>query len=277
MITRDLDFFNIGERPEPPVRIKAKEVRCKVALPHSNLPGLDFALNPFVGCEHGCLYCFAPEVVKRDRATWASQVEYRANLPVQLSRELRTKRGVIGIGTVTDPYQPLEAVTLVTRKCLLEIARHDNPISVLTKSDLVLRDLELIQSTRRPEVGITLTSVDEELVKKIEPGAPTAHHRLEALRELHRSGLDCYAMIGPVLPFLEEKALTQLLDAVCATGCERVMVDRLRPRPGIDEALLEAKVVRTTSSLTDFRHMGAQARYVRDECVRLGLRFESAF
>ncbi len=194
-----------------------------------------------------------------------------------LSRELKTKRGVIGIGTVTDPYQPLEGVLLLTRKCLMEISRHDNPISILTKSDLVLRDLELIIATRRPEVGITVTCMDEGLAKRIEPGAPSPRRRIAALGELSRSGVNSYAMIGPVLPFLEDQDLTAILKEVKAVGCGRVMVDRLRPRPGLEEALLAAKVLRTTSCLTDFAHMGRQARFIRDECLRLGLRYESAF
>lgn len=200
MITRDLDFFLEDGRKEMQSSVSAQEVRCKVALPLSNLPGLDLALNPYVGCEHGCVYCFAPDVLKRDRADWATKVDYRANLPVVLSRELRTKRGVIGIGTVTDPYQPLEGVLLLTRKCLMEISRHDNPISILTKSDLVLRDIELIIATRRPEVGITVTCMDEGLAKRIEPGAPSPRRRIAALGELSRSGVNSYAMIGPVLP-----------------------------------------------------------------------------
>ncbi len=277
MITRDLDFFLDDGRKEMPSGVSAKEVRCKVALPLSNLPGLDLALNPYVGCEHGCVYCFAPDVLKRDRSDWATRVDYRANLPVGLSRELKTKRGVIGIGTVTDPYQPLEGVLLLTRKCLMEISRHDNPISILTKSDLVLRDLELIIATRRPEVGITVTCTDEGLAKRIEPGAPSPRRRIAALGELSQVGVNSYVMIGPVLPFLEDHDLSALLMEVKAVGCERVMVDRLRPRPGLDEALLGAKVLRTTSCLTDFAQMGRQARYIRDECVRLGLRFESAF
>ena len=89
--------------------------------------------------------------------------------------------------------------------------------------------------------------------------------------------MNSYAMIGPVLPFLEEQELSDILKEVKAVGCQRVMVDRLRPRPGLEEALLEGKVVKTTSCLTDFAHMGRQARHIRDECVRLGLRFESAF
>jgi DNA repair photolyase len=276
MIIRDLDFF-MTDRPEEPVHVKASDVKARMALSPSSLPGLNFALNPYVGCEHGCLYCFAPEVVKRPRETWATEVGYRSNLPVLLNHELRTKKGVIGIGTVTDPYQPLEKALLLTRKCLMEIARHDNPISILTKSDLVLRDIDLIRSSARPEVGITITTTDEALALKLEPGAVTSRRRLEALSRLAQENIECYGMIGPVLPFSEEKELTALLEAIKATGCKRVMVDRLRLRPGLEQAFLESKVVRTTSCLSDHAHMGGQARFVREECIRLGLKFETAF
>lgn len=159
----------------------------------------------------------------------------------------------------------------------MEIVRHDNPISILTKSDLVLRDIELIRSSARPEVGITITTTDEALATKLEPGAVSSRRRLEALSRLALENIECYGMIGPVLPFLEEKDLTALLEAIKLTGCRRVMVDRLRLRPGLEQAFLESKVVRLTSCLSDHAHMGGQARYVREECIRLGLKFETAF
>jgi DNA repair photolyase len=277
MTTFDLDFFFDDSQRNGPIKVKAYEAKCSVALPKSNLPGLDMALNPYVGCEHGCLYCFAPDIVKRPRGTWATEVGYRSNIPVLLNRELRKKRGTIGIGTVTDPYQPLEKVLLLTRKCLLEIVRHDNPISVQTKSDLVLRDLDLITSSARPEVGITITTADESLALKVEPGAPSPSKRLEALAKISQEGVNCYAMIGPVLPFVDEEELTATLEAIGSTGCKRVMVDRLRMRPGLEEAFLESKVIRTTGCLTDMVRMGSLSRYVRDECVRMGLKFEAAF
>lgn len=276
MITRDLDFFMM-DRPEEPIKVKAYESKARMALSPSGIPGLNFALNPYIGCEHGCIYCFAPEIVKRPRETWATEVGYRPNLPVLLNRELRTKRGVIGIGTVTDPYQPLEKPLLITRKCLMEIARHDNPISILTKSDLVLRDIDIVRSTARPEVGITITTLDEELAMKLEPGVPSPRRRLEALGKLASGNVECYAMIGPLLPFIEPEAFSELIQAVKGTGCRRIMVDRLRLRPGLEQAFLDSKAVRTTSSLSDNVHMGALARHIREECMRSDMRFETAF
>ena len=201
MITRDLDFFMMEDRMPPPT-VRAIEVQATTALPRSNLPGMDYALNPYVGCEHDCVYCFAPDMLHKDAAKWGKEVGIRSNLPTLLAKEIRSKRGVIGIGTVTDPYQPLEKSCLVTRKCLMEIIRHDNPISILTKSDLVVRDIELITATKRPEVGITITSVDDRISQAFEPGAPLPSRRLEALAKLTKAGLNTYAMVGPVLPML---------------------------------------------------------------------------
>ena len=203
MITRDLDFFLMEDRMPPPT-VRASEVRATTALPRSNLPGMDYALNPYVGCEHDCVYCFAPDMLHKDAAKWGKEVAIRSNLPTLLAKEIRSKRGVIGIGTVTDPYQPLEKSCLLTRKCLMEIIRHDNPISILTKSDLVVRDIELITATKRPEVGITITSVDDRISQAFEPGAPLPSRRLEALAKLTTAGLNTYAMIGPVLPLLAQ-------------------------------------------------------------------------
>ncbi|QLH75574.1 MAG: radical SAM protein [Methanomassiliicoccales archaeon] len=277
MTILDLDlFFDDGERKGPP-SVKVYEAKASTALSKSSLPGLDFCLNPYIGCEHGCIYCFAPDVVRRQRETWSSEVGYRSNIPVLLNRELRTKRGTIGIGTVTDPYQPLERLLLLTRKCLLEIARHDNPISILTKSDLVLRDIELIRSTARPEVGVTITTMDADLASRIEPKASPPVARVETLRRLADSGIECYAMVGPVLPFLEQQEIRELLGAIAATGCKRVMADRLRMRPGLEMAFLTANIVRSKGVLSDPYRAEMSVRLVRDECTRMGMRFETAF
>ena len=244
MITRDLDFFMMEDRLPPPA-VKAYEVKATTALPRSNLPGMDYALNPYVGCEHDCVYCFAPDVLHKDAAKWGKEVGVRSNLPTLLAKEIKNKRGVIGIGTVTDPYQPLEKSCLVTRKCLMEILRHDNPISVLTKSDLVVRDIELISATKRPEVGVTVTTVDDRISQAFEPGAPLPQRRLEALRQLSAAGLNTYAMIGPVLPMLTDEDLTEVVRAIARTGTRRVMVDRMRYRTGMEEMIARMPLMET--------------------------------
>jgi DNA repair photolyase len=283
MITRDLDFFMMEDRLPPPT-VKAYEVKVKTALPRSNLPGMDYALNPYVGCEHDCIYCFAPDVLHKDPAKWGKEVGVRSNLPTLLAREIRNKRGVIGIGTVTDPYQPLEKSCLVTRKCLMEIIRHDNPISVLTKSDLVVRDIELIASTKRPEVGITITSVDDKVSKAFEPGAPLPSARIEALRKLTEAGLNTYAMVGPVLPMLSDNDLMDLVGAIAKTGVKRLMVDRMRYRPGMEETIARLPLMETEpyhnryqTTMTDRDGARSLEKMIAKACSEHSLRLEQAF
>ena len=89
--------------------MKIREVKCKSALSSSSLPGLDYSLNPYRGCQHNCAYCYVPNVLRIQRKEWGSFVEVKTNIPVVLSKELKKKKpGVVGLSTVTDPYQPIE-------------------------------------------------------------------------------------------------------------------------------------------------------------------------
>ena len=283
MITRDLDFFMMEDKMPPPT-VKAYEVRASTALPRSNLPGMDYALNPYVGCEHACVYCFAPDVLHKDPVKWGKEVGVRSNLPTLLAKEIKNKRGVIGIGTVTDPYQPLEKSCLVTRKCLMEIVRHDNPISVLTKSELVVRDIEIITATKRPEVGITITSVDDRISQAFEPGASLPSRRLEALRQLSEAGLNTYAMVGPVLPMLSDSDLKDLVCAIAKTGTKRLMMDRMRYRPGMEETMAKIPLMETEpfgqrcqNTVANRWKEESMKKVLGDCCAEYALKIENAF
>ncbi|MHC1709443.1 MAG: radical SAM protein [Methanomassiliicoccales archaeon] len=228
----NLDLFLMMEDGRPvPKAPRIGEVRTKVALPPSRLPGLDYALNPYVGCQHDCLYCYAPYITKRPRTEWTT-VLARTDLPQALAREIRGKKGTIGLGTVTDPYQEAERHLLITRRCLMEIVPHGLSVSVLTKSDLILRDVDLYKELKG-EVGITVTSVSDDISRTLEPGAPLPGRRVEALRKLAGEGLNAYALIGPLLPLLTEKDVDEMVDALSSTGIKWVMLDRFRPRPGM--------------------------------------------
>lgn len=228
----NLDLFLLMEEGRPvPKAPRIGEIRTKVALPASRLPGLDYALNPYVGCQHDCLYCYAPYVTKRPRAEWTT-VLARTDLPQVLAKEIKGKKGMIGLGTVTDPYQEAERHLLITRRCLMEIVPHGLSVSVLTKSDLILRDLDLYKELKG-EVGITVTSVNDEISRMMEPGAPLPGRRIDALRRMAGEGLNAYALIGPLLPLLTERDLDEMVEAISSTGIGWVMLDRFRPRPGM--------------------------------------------
>ncbi|AIZ56103.1 radical SAM superfamily protein [Candidatus Methanoplasma termitum] len=200
----------------------------------SGLPGIDYALNPYGGCEHGCVYCYAPEVLHTDWKDWRV-VKVRSNIPDRLSKELSGLDGTIGIGTVTDPYQYAEKRFKLTQRCLKILKERDFRIHLHTKSDLVLRDADLLASMRG-EVGVTITGIDEKYSKITEPGAPLPVKRLYALEQLTSRGIDTYALIGPILNHLEGNE-KDFVDAVVSTGVKRVFIDSLNLRPQLMERL----------------------------------------
>jgi len=276
----NLDLFLMMEEGRPvPQAPRVEEVRTRVALPPSRLPGLDFALNPYVGCQHDCLYCYAPYVTRRPRTEW-SKVMARTDLPHALARELKGKSGTIGLGTVTDPYQEAERHLLITRRCLMEIIPSGLAVSALTKSDLILRDIDLYLELKG-EVGITVTSVSDGLSREMEPGAPLPGKRLKALGELSGTGLNAYALIGPLLPLLEERDATELIDALAGTGIEWVMLDRFRPRAGMFQDICSRPDGKGVAERFETAHLrkdyqGLEA-FIRKRCVERGLRCVDAF
>ena len=209
-----------------------KEVKVKTALSPSKLPGLDYALNPYRGCEHACVYCYAPSVIHWDKGKWGELVEVKVNLPRILSKELRVKKkGVVGLGTVTDPYQPAEKKYEITRRCLELLLLHDFPVCIQTKSSLVLRDMDLLKKFTNIEVGITLTTLDDSARAKMEPGASTVEERLRTLSELSKNGINTWVFLGPVMPYITD--VDALVDAIAKVKPKYVLVDKLRLKEGV--------------------------------------------
>lgn len=187
--------------------LKIQSVQCKNALVRSKIEGMDYALNPYTGCEHGCLYCYAEFMKKytNHREPWGEFVDVKINVVERLKYQVRrAKPGVVMIGTVTDAYQPAEEKFLLTRQCLEVLADSDFPVSIQTKSDLVLRDLDVLKRMKEREVGLTITSSDPYVEAAFEPGASDLERRLEALRELTDCGIPAFAFVGPILPFFSD-------------------------------------------------------------------------
>ncbi|MGQ0796815.1 MAG: radical SAM protein [Methanobacteriota archaeon] len=215
--------------------MKVREVTCTTALSPTRLPGLDYALNPYRGCAIACVYCYAPAVLREARA-WGRFVDVKRNLPAVLAKELRrTARGVVGIGTVTDGYQAIERRYRVSRYCLEQLARARFPVSIQTKSSLVLRDLDLLRRLQDVEVGVTVTTLDDTMRRTFEPFASPSERRIETLRRLNDAGIRTWAFVGPILPGATEPTLEPLLREIRDAGTRHVMYDPLRYRPGIWE------------------------------------------
>ncbi|RJR14743.1 MAG: radical SAM protein [Nitrospiraceae bacterium] len=179
------------------------EITCRSVLTKSGIPGMKYCINPYVGCAHACRYCYAT-FMKRftgHMEPWGSFVDVKVNAPEILQRQLRrAEKGTVMVSSVTDAYQPVEARYELTRKCLEILSFYNFPVSILTKSPLVLRDMDIISKFEDAEVGLTITTDDDRMRNIFEPYAPPVQARIDALKKLHQAGISTYVFIGPLLP-----------------------------------------------------------------------------
>jgi DNA repair photolyase len=216
--------------------MKITQVKCKTALSKSNLPGLDYSLNPYRGCQHNCAYCYVPNVLRIKRSEWGSFVDIKKNIPVVLSKELKIKKkGIVAISTVTDPYQPIEKKLKLTRYCLEQLLIHDFPVCIQTKSDLITRDIDLISKFTKSEVMFSIATLNNSERNLLEPYAPSIKNRLDALKMLSELGIKTSIFFGPVYPTIKIKDLPNILDVFIENGAKEIMVDKLNIKPGIRE------------------------------------------
>ncbi|WP_461866722.1 SPL family radical SAM protein [Thermococcus sp.] len=163
----------------------------------SRIPGVDYTVNQYVGCQFGCRYCYARFLTRwKDYGPWGSWVEVKENAP-ELAR--RHVKGNIAMSTVSDPYQPLEAELKLTRAVLRFMDKRNN-LSILTKSPLVTRDIDILKEFMDVEVGLTLNTFSGREKRLFEPLTPLQRTRINALQRLHEEGLRTYAFISPIIP-----------------------------------------------------------------------------
>lgn len=260
-----------------------KLVECKTAASPSGLPGLDWAINPYRGCAHGCAYCYAQDVTRFELGKpWGETVEVRANIVQRLEIELgKGAKGVYGVGTVTDPYQPSEKEFELTRGCLSVLKRSDAETSILTKSDLVLRDVDILKGWTNVEVGVSLASLNDDLASHLEPGAPLPERRLAALRKLGEEGVRTYLMAAPIIRGLSdsEDGLRSLVRRACRAGVATIMWDKFNPKP-MASSRLRKRLVDKHIAWTG-HHSRDELMTIRSillsECTSAGVRLLDAF
>ncbi|UCD45729.1 MAG: radical SAM protein [Candidatus Bathyarchaeota archaeon] len=216
--------------------VRVGEIQCKTIMGRSGIGSVEYAINPYLGCQHGCVYCYAKFMGRwggHVGEEWGSFVDVKVNALERLRAEAaRKRRDVVLLSSVTDPYQPLERERRLTRGCLEILLERQFPVSILTKSDLVLRDVDLIRELESCEVGFTLTAYDDSVRESFEPGASTVGARLDALRRLSDEGITTWAFLGPMLPHLSEEGLEELLNELTGS-VSHVIVDRLNVKSGI--------------------------------------------
>jgi len=199
-----------------------REIYARSILSKSKV--FDYVVNPYTGCHHNCAYCYA-RFMRRftgHKEPWGEFVDVKINSPQLLQREIKRKQpGSVWVSGVCDPYQPLERKYELTAKCLEILIRHDWPITIQTKSALVLRDINLFKESNKLEVGLSITTSDERIRQLFEPCAPPIMERIKALGELHLTGIRTFAMIAPMLPGAER--LTEMLQG----KVDYVLIDRM--------------------------------------------------
>lgn len=201
--------------------MKTREIKCKSILTKSRLPACDYVINPYTGCSIGCVYCYS-RFMKRftgHKEPWGQFVDVKINALEVLQKEIKNaKRGLVFISSVTDAYQPIEAKYKLTRSILEILLEHQFPVSILTKSPLILRDTDLFKKFKDIIVGVSITSLDDDKMRRnFEPGAAVPKMRFNILKTLYKNKIKTYAHIGPIMPYFTNlpkifSALNKIVD-----------------------------------------------------------------
>jgi DNA repair photolyase len=229
-IAFDDGWRSLDELPTFKTEVQVDSTRKIITRNQSPDIGFDRSINPYRGCEHGCVYCFA-------RPTHAylglsPGLDFESRLFVKpeaaelLEKELAHPKyspRVIAIGTNTDPYQPIERRYKVMRRILEVLERTNHPVGIVTKSALVLRDLDILANMAQRNlvrVALSVTTLDPELARKMEPRAATPMRRLETLRRLSQAGVPTTVMVAPIIPAINDMDIERILEAAKMAGVQ---------------------------------------------------------
>ncbi|MEM9330088.1 MAG: PA0069 family radical SAM protein [Pseudomonadota bacterium] len=214
----------------PPFKTEVQTENPKTIITKNESPDLHFdrSINPYRGCEHGCIYCFArPSHAYMGLSAgldFESNLFAKPNAAKLLQKELARKGyqpRTLAIGTNTDPYQPIEKQWRVTREILEVLEASNHPVAIVTKSALVTRDIDILErmaAKNLVKVALSITSLDRRLARAMEPRAATPGLRLKAVRDLKAAGIPVSVMVAPVIPALNDHEIERILDSAQAAG-----------------------------------------------------------
>src|SRR5699024_1169756 len=252
------------------------EVTAKSALnrvPAASSIPFEWTVNPYRGCSHACVYCFARSTHRYldldAGADFDQQVVVKVNVDEVLRAELARRswrRDLVALGTNTDPYQRAEGRYRLMPGIISALADSGTPLSILTKGTLLRRDLPLLRAAadQAPvSLGISLAILDEDLQQLLEPGTPTPRARLDLVSAIREAGLDCHVMVAPVLPWLTDSRehLDALLGAVAAAGATSATVLAAHLRPGVKDWYLRWLTEHRPERVADYRRLYGRGSY----------------
>lgn len=241
-----------------------RETQSKTILSKSEV--YPYTINPYVGCQHQCTYCYA-RFMRRfsgHREPWGEFVDVKINAPDLLRNTIKRKKpGRVWISGVCDPYQPLEVKYALTQRCLEILVENSWPVVIQTRSPLVLRDMDIIKKGEDMEVGLTITTADDRIRSLFEPKAPPIEERISTLGELHRAGIRTYVMIAPMLPGVEGIAeqLAGKVDHVILDRMNYHHADWVYRKYGLQDKMADSFFIQTERILrTKFMKLGISFR-----------------
>lgn len=187
--------------------MKIKEIKAKSIITKSGLPDSDFVINPYVGCMHGCIYCYA-RFMKRftnHDEPWGKFLDIKLNAPDLIPKNTdKYKNKSITIASVTDAYQPMERKYKLMRGILEKLITLQPNLCIMTKSDLILRDIDLLQKFKKCVAGVSLSILDDKIRKQVEPFSSSVEKRINAVKELKKADINNFIFISPMFPELSD-------------------------------------------------------------------------
>lgn len=272
--------------PEQRPKTSYHEIEAKTILNKVRGMPFDWSISPYRGCIHGCTYCYAREshtyLGYNNNADFEHEIVVKTNAAELLQYEIqhpRMRNQTIVTGTISDPYQPAEAKYRLTRRMLEILLKSGNPVSVTTKSSLILRDLELLsQLANGPgcSVNMTITTMDRGIARKLEPRAPSPAQRLNAVRQLAHCGVRVGVFVGPVFPGLTDTPtqLEQLAESVADAGGSFLIGLPLRIGAGFAEPFLNATDRDFPEVASNFRRQARGNGMDKAQVARLSATFD---
>ncbi|WP_319761116.1 DUF5131 family protein [Maridesulfovibrio sp.] len=255
-------------------KIRLAEMEAKTLIQKSNIPSIDYVINPYTGCMLACAYCYASfmgRLVAEPVKEWGNYVYVKKNAIALAEKELNKmseskRQGTILISSVTDPYQHPEKKYQITRGILKLLADMQYPgtIKILTKSSLVTRDIDLLTTLPKPDVGMTVTTTEDEISRWLEVRAPAASQRLETLEELSLAGIKPFAFVGPLLPHFatSPEKLDKLFGRLADAGVQEVYMEHINLKRYICERM--TPVLSTKSAAVQQAYVKARTQEHRD-------------
>jgi DNA repair photolyase len=225
-----LDQYDETERPKRQTQYLRDDTKSIITRNNSPDVGFETSLNPYRGCEHGCIYCYARPTHEylgfSAGLDFESRIMVKMDAPGLLQAEMespRWKPQTLVMSGVTDPYQPVERKLQITRGCLEVLAKFCNPVAIITKNRLVTRDIDLLHrlsDCNAAAVNISVTSLDPKLQRILEPRTSSPEARLDAIRQLRAGGIPVGAMVAPIIPGLTDHEVPGILEACAEAGAQ---------------------------------------------------------